>query len=1033
MATGSYKGLTVKIGADTSELGKALEDVNKKSQSLSKELGEVNKLLKMDPGNADLLAQKQKILAEAVENTKDKLETLKEAEAQVQEQFERGEASAEQVRSLQREIAATEQKLGSYENAVKETQEAVDKLGDSTAESAEALKDQEKKAEKAEEALDELADSAKEAAKTGITALVGAATAAVTAIIGLEEATREYRNEMAKLETAFSQAGYSTEAAKETYKELQSILGETDQAVEAANHIAKLAKSEEDLAKWTEISTGIYASFGASLPIEGLTEAANETMRVGQVTGPLADALNWAAAEGETFGVTLKENISFTKKSAKELSKMTDAQKDEYEARKKQYEEIEKYNESVLEAVSAEDKFNIALANCADEQERQALITETLTKLYSSAAKQYKKTNAEVIRANEANEAWNATLAELGEIAAPVATDIKELGTAFLEDMAEPMKDIADFVRTKLLPALTSAGNWVKQNIPTISTVMAGLTATFVLYKAAAYSSQLATEGLTVASLAQAAAQKALNLVMNANPYVLMATAIIGLATAMGALYLATKENAEPVNVLTAEEKKLAEAADKAAESFREQQTATKEALGTIVGEMDHVTSLKDELLKLAGASGEVDQKNRGRAEFILGQLNDALGTEYQMVDGVIQQYDELKQSIDSVMQAKLANSLLEASNADYVAAIQNEKDALQNVLLKEQEYLAQKDVLTQKEGEYVTEREKLQQQLEGAMLTGNDILVGIVNGQIGKLEEEMQAHRDLVDGKKEAYDQAAIDYSNYSDTIAEYEAAQIAVLEGNYDKAVDILTDKGQIFGDYADTVDAETKKVLDTLYKEAVDAGLEAKRTSENFRNGVEGYTRDMVKEAYDGYDEAMDAYANAYTDATGVGEDIGDGLASGMENKRQSAISKVKSIVNGIIAAARKAADSHSPSRKMIDFGEDMGEGTEIGLENRTKNILDTARKQVDDLMDTYADAGEDLSQTAFTNVNRQTATREAQAYQSAIAGNADKLDKILAAIERGQVLTIDGKQLVGGTAAMYDNELGRRRALAARGAL
>lgn len=1033
MATGSYKGLTVKIGADTSELGKALEDVNKKSQSLSKELGEVNKLLKMDPGNADLLAQKQKILAEAVENTKEKLDTLKEAEAQVQAQFERGEVSAEQVRALQREIVATEQKLGSYERAVEETQEAVDKLGDSTEESAEALKEQEKKAEAAEAALDDLAATATEAAKTGITALVGAATAAVTAIIGLEEATREYRNEMAKLETAFSQAGYSTEAAKETYKELQSILGETDQAVEAANHIAKLAKNEEDLAKWTEISTGIYASFGASLPIEGLTEAANETMRVGQVTGPLADALNWAAAESETFGVTLKENIDFTKKSAKELSKMTDAQKDEYEARKKQYEEIEKYNESVMEAVSAEDKFNIALANCADEQERQALITETLTKLYSSASKQYKKTNKEVIRANEANEKWNATLAELGEIAAPVATDIKELGASFLEDMAEPMEDVANFVRTKLLPALTNIGSWVRQNVPAISAVLAGLTATIVLHKAAAYSAELATQGLTVASLAQAAAQKALNLVMNANPYVLMATAIIGLATAMGALYLATKENVEPVDVLTAEEKKLAEAADKAAESFREQQVATKEALGTIVGEMDHVTDLKDELLKLAGASGEVDEKNRGRAQFILGQLNEALGTEYQMVDGVIQQYDELKASIDEVMQSKLANSLLEASNADYVAAIQNERDALQNVLLKEQEYLAQKDVLEQKEAEYVAEREKLQERLDLAMETGNGILIGIVNGQIGKLEEEMQAHRDLVAGKKEEYDKAALDYGNYSDTIAEYEEAQIAAMEGNYDRAVDILTDKGEIFGEYAGTVDAETQKVLDTLYKEAVDAGLEAERTKKNFMDGVEGYTEDMVWEADEGYREALAAFDTAYKDATGVGEDLSTGLAEGMESKSWSPINKVKSIVSRIISAARKEADSHSPSRKMIDFGEDMSEGTEIGLENRTKNILDTARRQVDDLMDTYADAGEDLSQTAFTNVSRQTANREAQAYQTAVSGNADKLDKILAAIERGQVLTIDGKQLVGGTAAMYDNELGRRRALAARGAL
>ena len=111
MAANVIRGLTVEIGGDTTKLGKALEDVNKKSQSLTSELGEINRLLKMDPGNADLLAQKQKVLAEAVSNTAKKLETLKEAERQVQQQFERGEVSEEQVRALQREIVATTNKL----------------------------------------------------------------------------------------------------------------------------------------------------------------------------------------------------------------------------------------------------------------------------------------------------------------------------------------------------------------------------------------------------------------------------------------------------------------------------------------------------------------------------------------------------------------------------------------------------------------------------------------------------------------------------------------------------------------------------------------------------------------------------------------------------------------------------------------------------------------------------------------------------------------------------------------------------------
>ena len=108
------KGITVQIGGDTTELGKALEAVNKKSDDLSDELKEINRMLKFDPSNTDLLAQKQRVLAGAIESTEKKLDTLREAERQVQEQFARGDATEEQMRALQREIIATEGKLKSY-------------------------------------------------------------------------------------------------------------------------------------------------------------------------------------------------------------------------------------------------------------------------------------------------------------------------------------------------------------------------------------------------------------------------------------------------------------------------------------------------------------------------------------------------------------------------------------------------------------------------------------------------------------------------------------------------------------------------------------------------------------------------------------------------------------------------------------------------------------------------------------------------------------------------------------------------------
>lgn len=108
---GAIRGITVEIGGDTTKLGKALSEVNKKTKDLQSELRGVNTLLKMDPGNVTLLQQKQDLLNESISNTKSKLETLKEAQVQVQAQFDRGELTAEQYRDFQREIINTEQRL----------------------------------------------------------------------------------------------------------------------------------------------------------------------------------------------------------------------------------------------------------------------------------------------------------------------------------------------------------------------------------------------------------------------------------------------------------------------------------------------------------------------------------------------------------------------------------------------------------------------------------------------------------------------------------------------------------------------------------------------------------------------------------------------------------------------------------------------------------------------------------------------------------------------------------------------------------
>lgn len=496
---GNLKGLTIELGGDTTKLGKALEDVDKKSRNLSSELGQVNKLLKLDPGNADLLAQKQEILTEAIANTSKKLDTLKEAERQVQEQFRRGEASEEQVRALQREIIATTQKLGQYESAARETAQALDKLGD---EGEDGIKDTGDAAEDAAKDLRDMADAADEVEDGLDTAGVAAGTflgnlatnalsSTVDFLKGCAEAAMEYRTEMGKLDVAFENSGFTAETAHNAYQELVGIMGETDTAVEAANHLAKLTDNEQDLASWTgDILPGVFATFGDSLPLEGLTEAANETAKVGQVTGPLADAINWATAEADDWNKALSGNAKAQKA----------------------------FQDATKEGASAEDAFNAALGACSTEQERQSLITQSLSSIYGDASSAYKETNADIIAANKANDALTASMAAAGTAVMPLITAVKEIATA-------------------LLNAAVPALNALMDNLPIVGVVAGGVAASIIAFKVAALAATAATEGMTLAQKAAAAAQAALNVVMSANPIGLVILAITALVAAFMALW----------------------------------------------------------------------------------------------------------------------------------------------------------------------------------------------------------------------------------------------------------------------------------------------------------------------------------------------------------------------------------------------------------------------------------------------------------------------------------------------------------------
>lgn len=1017
------KGLTVEIGGDTTKLGKALESVNKKSRDLSSELGEINRMLKLDPGNTELLAQKQQVLAEAISNTTKKLETLKDAEKQVQEQFEKGEVSEAQYRSLQREILATEKKLDSYNKALSETAYAARDMGKQTQTAGDKAEEASREMDKAEESADEMGGSMAEAAKTGVTALTAAATAAVGSIVGLAEATREYRTDQARLESGFKSNGHSAETAYKTYSKLQGVLGDTGKSVEAATNLSALTKSEEELNRWTTILIGANGRWNESLPVEALAESSNETIRTGQVTGNLADAINWAAAENENFGVTMKENIEFTELSQEELEKLTDAQKKEYEARKAQYEEIEAYNQRVAEATTAEEKFQIALDNCTTSQERQKLVTDTLSDLYLETGENYLEANKDLIKANEANERITKSLAEMGEAVEPAVNDFKELGAEILENMEEPIKSASNWLSNKFIPGLRDFGNWVRTNGPAIGGTVAGVATAVVGFTAA-------TSAATIATNAQAAAQKALNLVMNANPVGLVLTGITALTVGIVAYAAAAKDSYEPTQHLTDAELELLDAANEAAEAFETQQAATEKTMSGIDAQMGRVSDLATELQGLADASGNVQEKDQARVDFILGQLNEALGTEYEMVDGVIQQYDELTSSIDEVIASKTVNALLEAGNADYITALKEEENAYKAIETAQKDYDAQLAWTQKKYEEYVAKKKELEADLEAAIAAGDDRERIRLENDINAKWSAYQNEKDILDEKKADLQEYEENYKNYRDTILNFEDAQVAALEGSYQEAQDILLGKKNAYEDYSGAIDRETAKVLETLSNEAEEAREKAEEFRENFENGVEGYTEEMVEEAEEGYRKAMDAFGEAYDDAFGAGSDAGQGLIDGLLSKQPSLETAASNMIkNGLMKPQRVALDSHSPSRKMKEIGHDAGDGLIIGIDEKTPEVAEVARNQSEAMLKAYE---EPSSYTVLRDVVLKDASRQAQTYQVAAQESNGMLEKILEAIKAGQVVVLDGNKLVGGTAQRMDKALGLERILAERGA-
>ena len=557
MAKGKVMQTTINIGGSIdASLGSAIEravkNLDKISDSAFKAAGAAGKL-------SDKIRDQEKALTNAQRQYASYVLAGEESSDQAQE-------LADTIKDLARELDGNKRAFKAAEQAAERLADDFDDTGQESNRLKDSLEDVDEAARNTEGGFTIMKGAIANLAANGITRLIDSAANAVTSLYGLSESTREYREDMGKLESAWEAAGKSTELATTTYKNFYSVLGEEDRSVEAVNHLAKFVESEQDMSKWTDIATGVWATFGDSLPIEGLTEAANEVAKSGELTGVLTDALVWA---GE-----------------------------------------------------AEDDFQARLDKCATEQERAAMITETLSGLYDDAADKYRKNNASIIEARLATSDYTDSMAELGERIEPVTTAV----TNGMDHLLETALDIAeevDWDQTAqtiegTFDKVGGAIDWVSENGEFLLQVLSLVAGALAVYNAGSIVGTITRIG---------SATQGLWGIIASNPLGAALLAIAALITAGKLLY----DNWDLV------EQKAGELADWVGDKWEWMETVAQNTVngitgwfrsgfdslvGIVMGPIDKITGLIDSVQdKFDSFKSGVSDRISGAAETVSGLL----------------------------------------------------------------------------------------------------------------------------------------------------------------------------------------------------------------------------------------------------------------------------------------------------------------------------------------------------------------------------------------------------------------------------
>lgn len=525
----------VKFRADTEEFDSRIKTANSTLTTLRSELKLNQTQAKATGDSIDNLSDRARILTEEYEQQQSKIDALnnkldvargvfgeasvevqkletqlnnaRTAQVRIQSEIDATNQALDEMRSssddaatglsaLEQEVSQQESELSrlktQYNDVALEQGEMSDEarsLASQIQKTSSELQDNKTKLQQAESAadkfdvtLDDVGDTARDTGNDldAMDVALGdfisdTAQNAISTLSGLEESTRDYRNEQNKLEAVAATSGQNLDSLRQGYENLYAITGDSTLASTAVLNMSAMGVSVEDQSVLVNAAAGAWAAYGDSIPLDGLLESINETTRAGTVTGSLADALNWANMSSEQWSAALSGN--------------TAAQK--------------AFNDGIAEGMSVEDAFNEALAACTTTQERQQLVTEAMDAAYGELGTTYQETNSDVIAANDATQQMTDAQAKLGEAISPVSS--------------------------ALTGALATGIGWLADNLPIVVPLVSGLAVGFTgLF--------IALQGATIIETVKNA-MLGLNAAMSANPVGVVIALIAGLVTAFVMLW----------------------------------------------------------------------------------------------------------------------------------------------------------------------------------------------------------------------------------------------------------------------------------------------------------------------------------------------------------------------------------------------------------------------------------------------------------------------------------------------------------------